>query len=101
MTNFDEVCDDIIDKLLGLRDMPSRLENPMIYHLDVGAMYPNIILTNRLQVCTRALCNRVCMSQIFYSITTGFRGWRWLVIDNCGAYVLFKTAKPTRFNVFY
>lgn len=21
----------------------------MIYHLDVGAMYPNIILTNRLQ----------------------------------------------------
>ena len=26
-----------------------RLENPIIYHLDVGAMYPNIILTNRLQ----------------------------------------------------
>ena len=23
--------------------------NPLIYHLDVGAMYPNIILTNRLQ----------------------------------------------------
>ena len=56
MTNFDEVCDDIIGKLLSLRDMPNRLENPMIYHLDVGAMYPNIILTNRLQVCTYALC---------------------------------------------
>ena len=27
-----------------------REENPIIYHLDVGAMYPNIILTNRLQV---------------------------------------------------
>ena len=27
-----------------------RSENPRIYHLDVGAMYPNIILTNRLQV---------------------------------------------------
>jgi hypothetical protein len=31
------------------RDTPARLENPIIYHLDVGAMYPNIILTNRLQ----------------------------------------------------
>ena len=25
------------------------MEKPVIYHLDVGAMYPNIILTNRLQ----------------------------------------------------
>lgn len=24
-------------------------ETPLIYHLDVAAMYPNIILTNRLQ----------------------------------------------------
>lgn len=29
-----------------------RLERPLIYHLDVGAMYPNIILTNRLQPCS-------------------------------------------------
>ena len=28
----------------------------MIYHLDVGAMYPNIILTNRLQVYTHCMC---------------------------------------------
>jgi len=35
-----------------LRDCPNRLENPIIYHLDVAAMYPNIILTNRLQVCS-------------------------------------------------
>lgn len=28
---------------------PSREEVPLIYHLDVAAMYPNIILTNRLQ----------------------------------------------------
>ena len=47
--NFDEVCDDIREKLCDLRDTPARLENPIIYHLDVGAMYPNIILTNRLQ----------------------------------------------------
>ncbi|CAH3120153.1 unnamed protein product [Pocillopora meandrina] len=49
VTNFDEVCSEIKDKLASLRDTPARLENPLIYHLDVGAMYPNIILTNRLQ----------------------------------------------------
>jgi DNA polymerase epsilon subunit 1 len=35
--------------LEDLRDKPNRTETPSIYHLDVGAMYPNIILTNRLQ----------------------------------------------------
>ena len=49
VTNFDDVCDEIKEKLCELRDTPARLENPIIYHLDVGAMYPNIILTNRLQ----------------------------------------------------
>nr|XP_009858713.1 DNA polymerase epsilon catalytic subunit A-like [Ciona intestinalis] len=49
VVNMDEVCKDIKQKLLSLRDNPIRSENPVIYHLDVGAMYPNIILTNRLQ----------------------------------------------------
>ena len=49
VTNFEDVVDDIKEKLCDLRDTPMRLENPIIYHLDVGAMYPNIILTNRLQ----------------------------------------------------
>jgi len=49
VTNFEEVVSDIKEKLCDLRDTPARLENPIIYHLDVGAMYPNIILTNRLQ----------------------------------------------------
>ncbi|CAG5130840.1 unnamed protein product, partial [Candidula unifasciata] len=49
VTNFEEVCAEIKKKLIHLRDCPSRLESPIIYHLDVGAMYPNIILTNRLQ----------------------------------------------------
>ena len=44
------MCSEIKEKLGSLRDTPARLENPLIYHLDVGAMYPNIILTNRLQV---------------------------------------------------
>ncbi|KAG9430527.1 DNA polymerase epsilon catalytic subunit A [Apis mellifera carnica] len=49
VTNFEEVIEEITVKLKGLRNQPLRLENPVIYHLDVGAMYPNIILTNRLQ----------------------------------------------------
>lgn len=49
VTNFDEIVDEVKGKLKELRDQPLRLENPVIYHLDVGAMYPNIILTNRLQ----------------------------------------------------
>lgn len=49
VTNLDEVMDDIKEKLTSLRDTPNRIELPIIYHLDVGAMYPNIILTNRLQ----------------------------------------------------
>ena len=50
MTNFEEQCSEIEAKLEELAAAPTRLEVPMIYHLDVGAMYPNIILTNRLQV---------------------------------------------------
>ncbi|TVU12159.1 hypothetical protein EJB05_45789 [Eragrostis curvula] len=47
--NYDEVKDAIWEKLVSLRDNPIREERPLIYHLDVAAMYPNIILTNRLQ----------------------------------------------------
>lgn len=47
--NFDEIVEQIKAKLISLRDNPVRQEFPLIYHLDVGAMYPNIILTNRLQ----------------------------------------------------
>jgi len=39
----------VVARLEALRDAPNRDEAPLIYHLDVAAMYPNIILTNRLQ----------------------------------------------------
>ena len=32
----------------------SREERPLIYHLDVAAMYPNIILTNRCATARQA-----------------------------------------------
>ena len=49
VTNYDAVRKEIVDSLQGLLENPNREECPSIYHLDVGAMYPNIILTNRLQ----------------------------------------------------
>ncbi|KAJ2246871.1 DNA polymerase epsilon catalytic subunit, partial [Coemansia sp. RSA 454] len=47
--NYDEVRGQIAACLEDLRDTPLRNEPPLLYHLDVAAMYPNIILTNRLQ----------------------------------------------------
>ena len=47
--NYKEIREGIVKKLEELRDNPNCEVNPLIYHLDVAAMYPNIILTNRLQ----------------------------------------------------
>ncbi|XP_058215283.1 DNA polymerase epsilon catalytic subunit A-like isoform X2 [Rhododendron vialii] len=66
VSNYDEVKNAIMEKLMNLRDEPIREEFPLIYHLDVAAMYPNIILTNRLQppsivsdeICTACDFNR-------------------------------------------
>jgi DNA polymerase epsilon subunit 1 len=52
VVNYADVKGEIMDRLAALRDDPVREEEPLIYHLDVGAMYPNIILTNRLQPCS-------------------------------------------------
>jgi DNA polymerase epsilon subunit 1 len=49
IVNYEEVRTKIVEQLELLRDRPKRKETPYVYHLDVGAMYPNIILTNRLQ----------------------------------------------------
>lgn len=59
VTNYEEVREAIVNELHALRDSPKRSEKPLIYHLDVSAMYPNIILTNRLQphaIVTPAQC---------------------------------------------
>ena len=49
VTNYDEVKSQIKIALEALRDTPKRIDKPLIYHLDVAAMYPNIMLSNRLQ----------------------------------------------------
>ena len=47
--NYDEIKLQIQTALEEMRDKPLRLDKPLIYHLDVAAMYPNIMLSNRLQ----------------------------------------------------
>ncbi|KAL2020316.1 hypothetical protein VTK56DRAFT_8544 [Thermocarpiscus australiensis] len=49
VTNYDEVKKQITARLLNLKETPNRSERPLIYHLDVASMYPNIMTTNRLQ----------------------------------------------------
>ncbi|KAL7910960.1 DUF1744 domain-containing protein [Trichoderma velutinum] len=49
VTNYDEVKQQIVSKLTSLKETPNRNERPLIYHLDVASMYPNIMTTNRLQ----------------------------------------------------
>lgn len=47
--NFDEIYNQIKSELLELKTNPNRNENPLIYHVDVASMYPNIMTSNRLQ----------------------------------------------------
>ena len=49
VNNYDEVKGQIQTALELMRDEPNRFDKPLIYHLDVAAMYPNIMLSNRLQ----------------------------------------------------
>ncbi|RYP81001.1 hypothetical protein DL769_002181 [Monosporascus sp. CRB-8-3] len=47
--NYEEVKEQIASRLRQLKETPNRSERPLIYHLDVASMYPNIMTTNRLQ----------------------------------------------------
>ncbi|KAF1787624.1 DNA polymerase epsilon, catalytic subunit A, C-terminal [Phytophthora cactorum] len=69
VANYEEVKKDIVDRLVGLRERPNRKEQPLIYHLDVAAMYPNIILTNRLQPC--AIVNEADCAACAYNTECG------------------------------
>lgn len=51
VTNFDQITSQIVEKLskFAFAEKNKIVTKPLIYHVDVAAMYPNIILTNRLQ----------------------------------------------------
>jgi DNA polymerase epsilon subunit 1 len=66
--NYEEVLQDIKSKLFGLQQMIQDNKEismlPLIYHIDVAAMYPNIILTNRLQP-TAIVNDKICCNCIY------------------------------------
>ena len=51
VVNFDEVINEVASMLQAFIDEGTNFieREPLIYHVDVSAMYPNIILSNRLQ----------------------------------------------------
>lgn len=49
LTGIEQIKEQIKGKLTLLKEVPLRSERPLIYHLDVASMYPNIMTTNRLQ----------------------------------------------------
>lgn len=49
ISNFEEISSKIKDELMELKKNPKRDELPLIYHVDVASMYPNIMISNRLQ----------------------------------------------------
>ncbi|KAM3161469.1 DNA polymerase epsilon catalytic subunit [Lachancea thermotolerans] len=49
VVNFEEVRQAVEKRLFDLKDNTKRHELPLIYHVDVASMYPNIMITNRLQ----------------------------------------------------
>jgi len=81
-TNYGKVREQIREKLMDLYDAArtsSYESRPKIYHVDVAAMYPNIILTNRLQPV--AIVNdKVCATCIYNDQSNNCKrpmSWTW------------------------
>jgi DNA polymerase epsilon subunit 1 len=77
--NYDDIKQEIVNSLEMLRDSPIREEYPMILHLDVGAMYPNIILTNRLQP-SAIVSQKDCAACDFNRLENNCKrnmAWKW------------------------
>lgn len=80
VTNYEEIKAKVICALTDLRDNPTRVETPSIYHLDVAAMYPNIILSNRLQpdaVVTEDVCATCDFNEGPGSLCQRPMPWSW------------------------
>lgn len=78
--NLAEVKEAIITKLNTLKQRGRNfMSRPLIYHVDVASMYPNIILTNRLQP-TAIVNERVCSNCLFNEPRNNCKrilGWEW------------------------
>ena len=78
--NYDEIKAEITSKLEALKGCCPVMEvEPLIYHVDVAAMYPNIILSNRLQPV--AIVNeQICAGCVFNKESNDCKrelDWEW------------------------
>ena len=77
--NYEEVKADVIAKLEHLKTFKIHESEPLIYHVDVAAMYPNIILSNRLQPV--AIVNeQICAGCVFNKDENNCKRnleWQW------------------------
>ena len=85
ITNLEEVVTDIKNRLTAIKDLSLANTSheveltPVIYHLDVGAMYPNIILTNKLQPVSM-VNEQICAGCIYNkedSQCKRYMKWNW------------------------
>ncbi|EGG20436.1 putative DNA polymerase epsilon subunit A [Cavenderia fasciculata] len=79
IVNYESIRQDILDRLTHLRNEPNSMSNPLIYHLDVSAMYPNIILTNRLQP-TSMVSEEYCATCVYNKPESNCQrtlNWQW------------------------
>ena len=85
ITNYDAVVNDIKERLNAIKTIATDAPNntcdftPIIYHLDVGAMYPNIILTNKLQpvsMVNEQVCSG-CIHNKENSQCKRYMNWNW------------------------
>lgn len=83
--NLKEISSNIEDQLLMLLESVNNSPNqtiertPLIYHVDVASMYPNIILTNRLQP-TAIVDEKKCSHCLFNDPINRCQrnlGWEW------------------------
>lgn len=81
---------------------PNKYETlPLIYHIDVAAMYPNIIITNRLQPVA-VVNDRICSGCLFNSPENNCKRsleWEWkgeYFPLNEGEYALIKEKESLR-----
>jgi DNA polymerase epsilon subunit 1 len=97
--NYDVIKKEIVERLQTLCRTPKRKEKPLIYHVDVAAMYPNIILTNRLQppsivndmICSACLFNQpenrwyvLFLSILLFSVLEKHTQFHYHEINNFG-----------------
>lgn len=80
ITNYEEIKQQIEQQLQALgQQCPVITTTPLIYHVDVGAMYPNIILTNRLQP-TAVVTEEICAGCVFNKEENNCKrklDWQW------------------------